>query len=80
MHFVYILKSLSADKSYVGISGDVERRLAEHNSGKSYYTKRHLPWKVVYTEKFDSVREAREKEKWLKTTSGRRFLKKVFGS
>lgn len=80
MHFVYILKSLSADKSYVGISGDVERRLTEHNSGKSYYTKRHLPWVVVYTEKFDSVREAREKEKWLKTTPGRRFLNKVFGS
>ena len=78
MHFVYILKSLSADKSYVGISGDVGKRLAEHNSGRSYYTKRHLPWKVVYTEKFDSVREARDKEKWLKTASGRRFLKKVF--
>lgn len=57
---------------------NVNNRLFEHNSGKSFYTKRYLPWSVIYTEECDNVEEARKKEKYFKSASGRKFLKKLF--
>ncbi|MFA6257435.1 MAG: GIY-YIG nuclease family protein [Candidatus Paceibacterota bacterium] len=77
-YFLYILKSTVSLKSYVGITNNLNRRLAEHNSGKSFYTKRHCPWTMIYNEKYDSLKEARKREKYLKSASGRKFLKKLF--
>ena len=78
MFTVYILKSEIAKKSYVGVTNDIDRRMGEHNSGKHAYTKRHMPWKIIHTEEFELFSEARAREKYLKSTSGRRFLKKLF--
>jgi len=78
MFFVYVLKSNFAKKSYVGLTNDIKRRLKEHNSGKHFYTKRYSPWKIIYKERYDSFEEARKREKFFKSTSGRRFLKKIF--
>ncbi len=41
MYTIYVLKSEVALKSYVGVTDNLERRIAEHNSGKNFYTKRH---------------------------------------
>ncbi|MCE7863304.1 MAG: GIY-YIG nuclease family protein [Bacteroidetes bacterium CHB5] len=38
MWYVYVLKSQKNGKIYVGMSQDIDRRLAEHNSGKSKFT------------------------------------------
>jgi len=78
MYFVYILKSLSQQKSYVGITDNLERRLQEHNGGQSIYTKKYRPWVMIYHESYDTIQKAREREKYLKTSSGRRFLKSLF--
>jgi len=78
MFITYVLKSNSAKKSYVGVTDNIERRLREHNSGKNFYTKRYAPWEVIHAESFDSFEKARSREKFLKTTSGRRFLKNLF--
>lgn len=56
---------------------NLERRLKEHNSGKQKSTKGYLPWKLVYHEQFSTRTEAREREKYFKTGSGREFLKKI---
>lgn len=80
MFIVYVLKSNIAKKSYVGLTNNIERRLKEHNSGKHFYTKRHKPWDIIHTEEFSNFKEARKREKFLKSTSGRRFLKKLFDS
>ncbi|KPJ55446.1 hypothetical protein AMJ49_07155 [Parcubacteria bacterium DG_74_2] len=80
MFVVYTLKSKVARKSYVGLTNNIERRLKEHNSGKHFYTKRHLPWVIIYKEEFDSFEKARKREKFLKSTTGRRFLKKLFNN
>gem|GEM_PF-1562811 len=50
MWYVYVLRSQKNGKIYVGMSQDIDRRLAEHNSGKSKFTSGHLPWKLVYSE------------------------------
>ncbi|MEK7544433.1 MAG: GIY-YIG nuclease family protein, partial [Patescibacteria group bacterium] len=80
MFTVYVLKSETAKKSYVGATEDMVRRLKEHNSGKHFYTKRYLPWEVIYTEKFKTWLEARNREVYLKGKSGRKLLKKIFTS
>jgi len=78
MFTVYVLKSNIVSKSYVGVTDNIVRRLKEHNSGKHFYTRRYLPWKIVHEEKFDNFVDARLREKFLKSTAGRRFLKRIF--
>ncbi len=73
--YVYVLKSQSARKSYVGLTDDVRRRLHEHNSGRHAYTKRHMPWIIVHHERCATLNDARTREKYLKSAAGRRFLK-----
>lgn len=79
MYIVYVLKSLSAKKSYVGFTNNIKERLRQHNSGQNYYSKRYMPWKLIYKEEFEKREEAIKKEKYLKSASGRRIiLKKLF--
>jgi len=78
MAFVYILLSDKTRKTYVGSTTDIERRLKEHNSGKNFFTKRYMPWKLFYREEYADLSEARKREKYLKTCAGRKFIKKIF--
>jgi len=75
MAYVYILKSAKFPKTYVGSTTDIQRRISEHNSGKHFFTKRYLPWVVVYSEEFSELSTARKREKYLKSVAGRRFIK-----
>lgn len=76
-YFVYILKSIEHDKTYVGITNNLERRLTEHNDGKSIYTRKFKPWEIVYKEEVLDRKSAREKEKYFKTAAGRRKIKVI---
>ena len=76
-YFVYILKSLQDGSYYKGYTQDLNKRLVEHNQGKSIYTSRKLPWKLLYSEAFTTKEEAIAREKYLKTAAGRRFIKKL---
>jgi len=73
--FVYVLYSSVFDRKYVGIAAELEKRLGEHNAGKTKSTKAFVPWKIVYHESYTSYEEARKREKYLKSAAGRRFLK-----
>ena len=75
MAYVYILKSTVVGVTYTGSTSDIERRLKEHNDGKNVFTSRHRPWRLVYKETFKELREARKREKYLKSAAGRRWLK-----
>jgi putative endonuclease len=76
-YFVYILKSEIDGRLYKGQTIDIEKRLKEHNSGKTKSTKGYVPWKLVYFEKFGTIEEAVLREKFFKTGSGRELLKKI---
>ena len=78
MFTVYVLKSRVANKSYVGYTADINRRIGEHNSGEGNYTKKYMPWVIVYTEKFVNENEAKKRERHLKSKVGRKFLKTIF--
>ena len=75
MWIVYIIKS-EEGLIYTGITKNLEKRLREHNSGRSYYTKRGSNWKIIYTESYDSSNEARKREKYFKNNAGKEWLKR----
>ena len=74
-YFVYVLWSEKSKRKYVGMTESLENRLKEHNVGKTISTKTFIPWKIIYTEEFDTRVGARTREKYFKTAAGRRFLK-----
>ena len=77
MFYVYLLESESAPaKRYVGFSEDLRNRLEHHNSGKSRFTSRHRPWKLVTYLAFSDREKALEFERYLKSASGIAFANK----
>ncbi len=79
-NFVYVIKSVSYNTRYVGVSMDVKKRLFEHNCGKCRYTKGRIPWKVIHTEKYYNLKEARKRENFLKSGQGRKLLDQLLGN
>jgi putative endonuclease len=75
MYYVYVLKSESKNRFYIGISANLERRLKEHNDGKTKSTKHYRPWILVFSEIYENRILARVREKYLKSGSGREFIK-----
>jgi putative endonuclease len=61
---------------FVGITQDFARRMHEHNKGKSKFTSGHIPWDCIYHELVETTRQARVREKYLKSAAGKRFLAK----
>ena len=77
LYYVYAISSLQRNYIYVGISNNPERRIMQHNKGYERTTKPYRPYKVLIIETYPDRPAAREREKYLKTTTGKRFLKKV---
>lgn len=76
-YYVYVLRSIKDGTTYVGMAKDVSIRLAEHNRGKSKYTKGHMPYELLYQEGPNETIAARRREKYLKSTSGKNYLRKL---
>jgi len=74
-YYVYALKSEDRNYIYVGLTNDVERRIMEHNKGYNKTTKPYRPFVLFYVEEFATRPLARIREKELKTSSGKRFLR-----
>ena len=79
MYYVYILQSAHDKRRYIGQTDNLERRLTEHNTGRSPYTKGRGPWELIYWEEFGTRREAIKREHFLKSGKGREFLKGKLG-
>ena len=74
---VYILRSITfPDKYYTGFTENLDTRLKEHNQGKCQHTSKYLPWQIKTAMAFTDRKKALEFEKYLKTSSGRAFVKK----
>ncbi len=76
MFYAYVLKSLNHEYFYKGHCENLEIRLKEHNSGKTSSIKPFIPFKISYSEEFESREEAINREKYFKSAAGRRFLQK----
>ncbi len=80
MFYIYALKSINYNMIYVGITENLNARIDRHNKGYVKSTKKYSPFELFYFETCDNGKQAREREKYLKSTSGKRFLKSVLGS
>jgi len=74
MFYTYVIKSISHNFYYKGHCEDLALRLRQHNAGMTQSIKPYLPFEVVYFEEFSTRIEAVEREKYLKTAAGRRYL------
>ena len=75
MFFAYVIKSIDNDYYYKGHCENLKERLAQHNSGMTESIRPYIPFKLVYYEVLETRQKAIEREKYFKTSAGRRFLK-----
>ena len=75
-HHVYILESQKDKTLYVGLTHNIRRRLLEHRDGLCSFTKGHLPYKTVFVATFFDKFIAARFEKYLKSASGKAFIRK----
>lgn len=76
MFYAYVLLSLKDKEKYIGYTADLIKRMEEHSKGLNFSTKYRRPLKLIYYEACLDERDAKQREKYLKTTAGRRFLAK----
>ena len=76
MFYIYCLESEKCDELYFGYTKDLSRRLKEHNQGLNFSTKRYIPWKLIYYEACLNENDAKRREKYLKTSTGRRMFRR----
>ncbi len=76
MYYVYIIYSSKLGKHYIGFTDDLKARIKKHNSGSgSIFTKKGIPWKLIYYEAFLRKENAQIEERFLKTGKGRERMK-----
>ena len=76
---VYVLKSRGQAKRYVGITGNLARRLAEHASGSTRAGQLLGEFLVLHTEDLPDHATARMRERFLKSGQGRKWLDELEG-
>ena len=77
MAYVYIIYSTKVNKYYVGACTNLERRLHEHNIGHSTFTSTGIPWELKYTEHFDTLPNAKKREREIKARKSRIYIEQL---
>ena len=77
MYYLYILKSIIDNKYYIGSTDSIERRLEEHNRGQTKSTKFRRPFKLIFTQKYSTLKEARYIEKKLKSFKNKKIIDRI---
>ena len=77
MFFTYILRSLKDNSFYIGSTKDLDKRLLKHNKGLVKSTKYHLPFEIVYYEKFNTLSESRKRELQIKNWKKRKAIENL---
>ncbi|OGL66051.1 hypothetical protein A3B21_02590 [Candidatus Uhrbacteria bacterium RIFCSPLOWO2_01_FULL_47_24] len=74
MYYVYLLQ-LSNGNVYTGSTGNLRERLAEHERGNVDSTRNKRPVKLIHYEAYLLKSDAQRRERFLKTTEGKRLLR-----
>jgi putative endonuclease len=74
MYYTYILFSEKINKFYTGQTENLQRRLEEHNRGKTSFMDHGIPWKLIYSIDLPSRAEAMKLENFIKKRGAARFL------
>lgn len=77
MFYTYILQSINfPEQMYIGYTNNIKSRLERHNNGFCEHTSKFKPWKIISFICFENSSKAVAFEKYLKSHSGKSFLKK----
>ena len=74
-YYIYVLKSEKDGQFYTGYTKDLKDRMHLHNQGKVLSTKSRRPLSLVYFEGGLNQQDATHREKYLKTSWGKRYIK-----
>ena len=74
-YYVYVLLSKKDGNFYTGYTNNLKKRFKEHNLGHVASTKNRRPLNLIYFEACLNQQDATKREKYLKTTYGKRYLK-----
>jgi putative endonuclease len=75
--YVYILKSERNETYYIGSAKNIENRFEEHNSGEVKYTKNLRPLVLMFSQKYNSIKETRRIEYKLKRLKNRNIIERI---
>ena len=77
MYWVYILRSDTVNRYYIGQTEDIERRIFHHRSGREKYTKIASDWQLVFSKEYKTRHEARNVERFIKKQKSKVFIEKI---
>lgn len=80
MFYIYILKSQINDSYYIGSCKNVPTRFKQHNQSLVSSTKRYVPWGLMYTEEYDRLKQARNRERQIKSWKKRSAIEKLMAN
>jgi len=69
------MQSEKDGKWYTGFTNDLPKRFNDHNSGNVFSTSKRRPFKLIYFEACVDEKDARDREKYLKSGMGKRYLR-----
>jgi len=75
--YLYILKSEKSGRYYVGQTDDLEERVRYHNSNYSKALRNRGPWKLLYSEAYESRSEAVRREREIKRQKDRHYIERL---
>lgn len=71
----YVLLSKKDKQFYIGYTTHLENRIKNHNEGKTKSTAPRRPLMLIFAEFYLSKTDAMRREKYFKTTAGKKALK-----
>ena len=74
MYYTYIIQSQKNGRFYIGSCQDIDKRIERHNAGATPSTKPGRPWKLVYSETYETNSEALKREREIKSKKSRKYI------
>ena len=75
--YTYVLICASGNRTYTGHTSDIEKCLNRHNSGEVLSSKKYRPYEILICGFYETLKEAKARELYFKSSLGRYHLKKV---
>jgi putative endonuclease len=79
MYCVYIIRSVSLEKFYIGETKDLEERIFQHNSGfyNSAFSRKAKDWKLYFVLECNSRTQARKIEAHIKNMKSKKYIQNL---
>lgn len=74
-YYTYVLQSKKNNQLYTGFTSDLRKRFNQHNNNENTYTKGRGPFELIYYEACKDKKDASQREIYLKSGRGKRYLK-----